>query len=185
MIDINHNPTSREIRVFGLLWLLFLGAVGALAIARPRGLVGAATILATAWLVSLAFNPVHRRSQLAGVAMPLLFGLTGGAVLAGASPWTVAGVVWGLALSGASLIWIAPVSGRTLYVGWMFAALPVGWTISHLVLAAVYYLVLTPLGIVMRLVGRDPMQRAFDRSADSYCIERDNESVAGRHFRQY
>jgi hypothetical protein len=67
----------------------------------------------------------------------------------------------------------------------MLAALPIGWTISHLVLGAVYYLVLTPIGLVMRLLGRDPMQRRFDRSAKSYWIERTPRTDPSRHFRQF
>ncbi|MEE1927137.1 hypothetical protein V1J52_02895 [Streptomyces sp. TRM 70351] len=43
------------------------------------------------------------------------------------------------------------------------------WTDAALrpVLAAVYFLVLTPAGVCLRLV-RDPLRRAWDRSADSY-----------------
>jgi hypothetical protein len=85
----------------------------------------------------------------------------------------------------AVVVWIAPAAGKKLYVGWMLAAQPIGWTISHLVLAAVYYLVLTPIGLLMRLFGRDPMQRHFDRSATSYWVKRPTEADPSRHFRQF
>ena len=54
---------------------------------------------------------------------------------------------------------------RLLYLGWMRVFYPIGWVVSHLLLAIVYYLVLTPIGLVMRLFGGDPMHRGFDRSA--------------------
>ena len=44
-----------------------------------------------------------------------------------------------------------------MFLGWMYAAFPIGWTISHLLLLAVYYFVLTPVGLALRLTGRDPV----------------------------
>ena len=59
-----------------------------------------------------------------------------------------------------------------IYLGMAYAAFPIGLVISHAILAAVYYAVLTPIGLLMHLVGRDPMRRRFDPQAESYWIER-------------
>ncbi len=185
MIEINRNPSPREVRIFGLLWLVFFGALGGVVLWRPEGLAVAAIVLGSAWLVSLAFNPEDRRGQLAGALLPALFGLSGGAVLLGAGSMTVALLPWGLALVGAVAIWMSHRLGRRIYVAWMIAALPIGWTLSHLVLGAVYYAVLTPVGRILRLVGRDPMKRRFDRSARSYWVERRRQSDPARYFRQF
>jgi hypothetical protein len=185
MIEIKQEVTPREIRVFGLLWLVFLGAVGALAIWKPEGLIGAATILSLAWAVSMIFNPLSRKLQLLGLALPLAFGLTGGAVRLGLPAWNVASVVWALGAAGALAIWASQAFGRRLYFGWMYAAVPVGWTISHLVLGLVYYLVLTPVGLAMRLAGNDPMKRKLDPKAESYWIERKPNPDPSRAFRQF
>jgi hypothetical protein len=185
MVEVKIDPTPREVRVFGLLWLLFFAAVAAVAWWRPEGLVGAATILGVAWVVSLLFNPADRVTQLAGIALPLLFGLTGLAAGSGLALPAVLGAVCGIGVVGALLIWIAPPLGRRLYVGWMYAAAPVGWTISHVVLALVYYLVLTPVGLLVRLFGRDPMQRSLDTKAASYWIERKAQPEPARYFRQF
>ena len=67
----------------------------------------------------------------------------------------------------------------------MLAAVPIGWTLSHLVLGAVYYGVFTPIGLVMRLLGHDPLERRFDPTATSYWIERTDRSDPARHFRQF
>ena len=40
------------------------------------------------------------------------------------------------------------------YARWMDAGYPIGWTISILLLGSIYFLVVTPIGVVMRLVGR-------------------------------
>jgi uncharacterized membrane protein len=185
MIEVKLDPTAREVRIFGGLCLLFFGAVGGVVLWRPEGLVGAAVILGTAWLVSLIFNSENHVQQLAGVLLPGLFALSGGTVRLGVDPWTVAAALWAVGVLAAAMVWISPEAGRRLYVGWMLAALPIGWTLSHLVLGAVYYLVLTPIGLLMRLMGRDPMHRRFDRSATSYWVERKPTSDPSRHFRQF
>jgi len=78
-----------------------------------------------------------------------------------------------------------PVILRYIYTAWMLLALPIGWLVSHLLMAAVYYLVLTPIGVVMRLAGRDPLQRKFDRSAKTYWQPSAAEPDLDRYFLQF
>ena len=185
MIDVNFNPTIRDLRIFGGLCLLFFGVVGGIVLWRPEGLLGAATILGGAWIVSLLFNGQKRRQQLAGVLLPGMFALAGGAVRLGVDPWTVVAALWAVGVLAAATVFISAEAGRRLYVGWMLAAVPIGWTLSHIVLGAVYYLVVTPTGLIMRLVGRDPMRRRMDPEADSYWIKREPQADSSRHFRQF
>jgi hypothetical protein len=185
MIEIKNDPTARDVRIFGLLWLLFFGGLGAVAWWKPQGLIGAAIFLGAAWLISLIFNRENRRLQLLGVLIPLLLGSTGFAVQSGFGLNRVLILLGAVGLLGALAIWLVPALGRRLYVGWMLAAAPVGWTISHLVLGAVFFLVLFPIGLVMRLAGRDPMHRKFDRNARSYWIRRDGRPEPARYFRQF
>jgi hypothetical protein len=81
------------------------------------------------------------------------------------------------------LLWPRPL--RFVYVAWMAAAFPIGWLISHLLLAAVFYLVLTPVGLIMRLVGYDPMQRRFDPDTQTYWQPREPNKDTSRYFKQY
>jgi hypothetical protein len=67
----------------------------------------------------------------------------------------------------------------------MAVALPIGWVISHLILLATYYLVFTPVGLLMRLVGYDPLNRRFDRAAKSYWTQHDSGVETARYFKQY
>ena len=39
-------------------------------------------------------------------------------------------------------------------------------------MGAIFYLAITPFGVVMRLIGKDPLRRGFDRKAESYWIDR-------------
>ena len=57
---------------------------------------------------------------------------------------------------------------RFLYVGWMILAFPIGWTVSQVMLALIFYGLFTPFGLVFRLIGRDPLQRTRRSNRESY-----------------
>jgi len=52
-------------------------------------------------------------------------------------------------------------------------------------LAIVLYLVFTPVGLLLRLLGRDPLERGFDRAAPSYWTARRRADTMDRYFRQF
>ena len=74
---------------------------------------------------------------------------------------------------------------RLLYLGLSYLTWPIGWVISHLLLGAIYFLVLTPTGLLLRITGRDPMNRRLDRSAPSYWVEHPPGDTPERYFRQF
>jgi hypothetical protein len=67
----------------------------------------------------------------------------------------------------------------------MYAAYPIGWVVSHVLLGLIYFGLLTPVGWLMKLFGYDPMERRFDRAAASYWVERERQTDAGRYFKQF
>ncbi len=86
-----------------------------------------------------------------------------------------------LAIVGA--IW--PAVLNPMYVIWMAAAFPIGWVVSHLLMAMIFYLLVTPVGLIMRLLGRDPLDSKFDKNANSYWKQRETRDSMDRYFRQY
>jgi hypothetical protein len=73
---------------------------------------------------------------------------------------------------------------RIAYVALSYATYPVGFVVSYVVLALVYFIVLTPIGLVMRLLGHDPLLRTFDPAAKSYWIPRDKAKTVESYFNQ-
>jgi hypothetical protein len=61
---------------------------------------------------------------------------------------------------------------RYLYVVWMGAGILMGWFVSQAVLSALYFVVVTPLAVIGRLMGKDFLAHRIDRSAESYWIKR-------------
>jgi hypothetical protein len=53
------------------------------------------------------------------------------------------------------------------------------------VLAMVYYGIFTPIGLGLRLMGRDPLRRRFDPQARSYWVDRRAPADVKRYFRQF
>ena len=74
---------------------------------------------------------------------------------------------------------------RWVWLAWMWAAWPIGWVVSHLLMAVIYFLVITPIGLAMRLLGRDPLERRFDRQAETYWTERRQDVDPASYFRQF
>lgn len=63
--------------------------------------------------------------------------------------------------------------------------LSIGWGLSYVVLAAIFYVVVTAIGTLMRVVGYDPLARGIDRRASSYWVAREPVDDVRRYFRQY
>lgn len=63
---------------------------------------------------------------------------------------------------------IAPVFLKPIYAFWMGLAFVLGWINTRLILLIVFYLILTPMGLIARLLGKDPLDRKADRAVGSY-----------------
>jgi hypothetical protein len=134
LIRINHHPSSKQLRVFAVAWLVFFGVAGV-----------------AWWLKGKPWLAVVLGSAAAGAALPGL---------------------------------IAPQSIRRVYVGLSYATYPIGFVVSHIVLAVLYYGVLTPLGFLMRVCRYDPLERRRDRTASTYWRARRPSNDSSTYFRQ-
>ena len=114
------------------------------------------------------------------------------AALLGASAWlrSHAWPAWTLWLGGIGLAvglvgMFVPRAARPLYLVWMALGCGLGLVVSNVVLAAIYFIVVTPIGLALRLAGRDPLRRAFERGRASYWDDAEKAGDAERYFRQH
>ena len=137
VVQINKNPTRRELNQFGFIWLGFLALFGVIAYFKFS-------------------SPLAARSLwVAAVVVPIVG-------------------------------WLVPAFMRLVFLGMSYVAWPIGFVVSHVVLAVVYYLVLTPIGLLTRFLGYDSMKKGFDPDAESYWVERPTKRVdSKRYFRQF
>lgn len=107
------------------------------------------------------------------------FGVLLGAVLAALGCWpllngepprwqVLGGAAAALAVAGFRPRWLRPLSRL-----WLRFGLLLHRVVSPVMLAAIYFLVFTPTGLVMRAFGRDPLRLKRDAAAESYWLERD------------
>jgi hypothetical protein len=120
-----------------------------------------------------------------GVAWLVFFALLGGIVLYRGGSWTAVMILWTLGAVVPVVGWLVPAWMRIVYVGMACAAFPVGFVVGQVALAGVYYLVLTPTGLVLRAFRYDPMNRGFDAEAETYWTRRASEEGVDRYFRQF
>jgi len=80
-------------------------------------------------------------------------------------------VFW-MVLGGLVAIWamVAPDTIRGFYHAWMRVAMVIGHVINTLLLACVFFVVVTPMAVIMRSMGKDPMRRRLDPQVNSYRI---------------
>ena len=110
------------------------------------------------------------------------FGLVVGGVLAAAAgvlAWRrgVSPVAWGLGSAGGALLaagLVAPGALRPVRRVWMAAALVMGAVMTRVILTVAWALLFVPTGLVLRAVGKDPLQRRPDPDAETYWIRKDD-----------
>jgi hypothetical protein len=146
-------------------------------------------------LIEINWKPDRRQLRWFGGACAVICGALGGwlaatghlfgfALSAGAAQ-TTAWVLFSVAAAAAVLCAAAPAALRPLFVTLTVLTLPIGWVVSHVVLAVVFYGVITPFALVFRLIGRDPLGRRIDPDAETYWVPRKPVKDPRRYFRQF
>lgn len=111
------------------------------------------------------------------LAMGLVFLLKGKAY----HPWFIAP---GLALLLPGVLF--PSILKPVYILWMALALVLGFIVSHVILTLFFFLVITPVGLVARMAGKDFLRLKLDPHASSYWIPRDQRAPdPARYERQF
>ena len=77
----------------------------------------------------------------------------------------------------------APRHSARFYASIVLTA-PLGWVISHLLLAILFFAVFTPVALVFRLIGRDALRRRR-RARETYWIRRSPATDPGWYFCQF
>ena len=110
-------------------------------------------------MVAIQWNPSEKQlRQFAGVWFPAFCGLVGWSIGHKAGHWSAVEIGWVLAglLSVGGLV--LPALIRPIFVGLILLTFPIGWVVSHLLLGLIFYGVVTPIGLILRMSGHDPLQ---------------------------
>ncbi len=81
---------------------------------------------------------------------------------------------------------LIPIVIRPLYIGALYLSHVLGWFNTRLILGLLFYLIFTPIAIIFRIIGRDPLERKFDTNVPSYWkIRKATEFDKSNYERQY
>jgi hypothetical protein len=136
-------------------------------------------------MIAIDWNPAPRQCrQFAFISATVLVMLAG---------WNAAEYGWSslvaVMLGAGGLLGVCgagrPESVRWLYVGIMVATYPIGWVMSHVILAVIFYGVFTPVGLLFRLIGRDALQRRLEPNAVTYWQPKRQPTGPSQYLRQF
>jgi hypothetical protein len=137
------------------------------------------------------WNPDDRQLRQFGWASLIAFAVLGLVfawrldAFAGSGRWSAPAVLWAVGVILAVAAAGRPRSVRPAYLVLMFAAAPINWVVMRVLFAVIYYLIFTPVALLFRLIGRDPLRRRSDPQAASYWVERRSDAPVARYFRQF
>jgi hypothetical protein len=106
-------------------------------------------------------------------------------VFHGSAKWTAPLIIWTLAAVVGLFGIVAPQTVRPIYLGWMAIGFPIGYVVSHILFGVVYFVLFTAVAIIFRLIGRDALQRTFDKEAQTYWIKRAAMPSPKDYFNQF
>jgi hypothetical protein len=137
-------------------------------------------------LIEIQWHPTPRQLRIFGVG-GLLASIVAALVLhfvwTAAALWIILVLVAGAVVCLCSLI--SPAVTRILYIGLTLAAMPIGFVVSIVLLAVFYFLLLTPVAFLFRLIGRDVLCRRFEAATESYWVPHQPGEDTERYFHQF
>jgi len=95
--------------------------------------------------------------------------------------------IWlgGIGLAVGIILWLLPQIAKPFYVVWYFLGCCIGIVVGNVLFSLFFYLVVTPLGLLLRLRKNPAITKGFDKSAKTYW--RDTEKIVDlkRYYRQF
>jgi hypothetical protein len=127
--------------------------------------------------------PVRTLRQFAAAACVLALGAaTAVAVRGGSAVLTTVFLSGGVGLGVVGVV--RPWAVRLPYALVALVTFPIGFAVSHVVLAVLYFGVITPIALLSRLVRPDPLSHRFERDLGSYWRSHKTSSDTTSYLRQ-
>ena len=75
---------------------------------------------------------------------------------------------------------------KPVYWIWMIVGIILGWFMTRVILSLLFYLVFTPIGLILRFFGKEFLELSWDNSKESYWNFRVNEDIKkGSYEKQF
>jgi hypothetical protein len=145
-------------------------------------------------LVQLDLNPDDRTLRQFGLIAVVGFGLL--AACAYYETWMfafglgdarlpVAGTLAGVGVLSLLLGLVYPRANRVIFVGTAILAYPIGFVLSYVIMGVLFFLIIAPIGVLLRILGKTPLARSYDRNAATYWSKAHPSRGQQSYFRQF
>jgi hypothetical protein len=98
---------------------------------------------------------------------------------------TVAGTLAGVGVLSLLLGLVYPRANRVIFVGTAILAYPIGLVLSYVIMGVLFFLIIAPIGILLRILGKAPLARSYDRNATTYWSKAHPSRGQQSYFRQF
>ena len=98
---------------------------------------------------------------------------------------TLVRVLLGLGALSALLSLVYPKANKPLFVGMSLIAYPIGFVLSYVIMGTLFFAIITPIGLIMRVIGQDPLEKRFAEAADSYWLPCRPGRPSNDYFKQF
>jgi len=110
-------------------------------------------------MIAIEWNPGQKQlRQFAGIWFPAFCALVGWSIARKTGHWHEVEIGWAIAGISSIAGLVFPPLIRPIFVGLILLTYPIGWVVSHVLLGLIFYGIVTPIGIILRLIGHDPLQ---------------------------
>ena len=135
-------------------------------------------------LADLPLNPTGRMLRQFAAAWTVFFAAAALYQFFKFGHHTTAAVLGALSLVGVIGL-IQPPMVKWLFIVASVVTFPIGWVLSQVVLALMYYIVLTPIALAMRWRGRDELQRRPALDKRTFWHERGDVPSPEKYLKQF
>ena len=77
---------------------------------------------------------------------------------------------------------VIPIILKPIYFLWMIFATILGWIMTRVILSMLFYIILTPIGLIARLFGKQFLELRWEKSKESYWNFRTNEHLKKENY---
>ena len=80
---------------------------------------------------------------------------------------------------------IHPKANKGLFIALSVVAYPIGFVLSYVIMGTLFFAVITPTGLVMRALGKDPLEKRFTANAPTYWSQCRSKRPSASYFQQF
>ena len=97
----------------------------------------------------------------------------------------VAAAFGGLALGSAAAGLAFPRANLPLWIGLTVVTFPIGFVLSYAIMGLLFFGIITPAGLLLRVFGRDPLERRWLSGASTYWVDARAVRPKSSYFKQF